>query len=101
MSMNGQKDLTAGVPLPLERAERGTAAARGATKGQSPAPSAEQSFFRGEPIEWLTVQKTKTVVTENPFGDDEISERPGSKEHWIVYRSTRYKKEEFYKMAFG
>ncbi len=100
MSMNEEKDLAC-VPLPLERAERGTAAAWGAVEGQSPAPPAEQSFFRGEPIEWLTVQKTKTVVTENPFEDDEISERPGSKEHWIVYRSIRYKKEEFYKMAFG
>lgn len=101
MSMNEKKDFEAGVPLPLEKAEQGTAAAQGAAEGQSPAPPIEQSFFRGEPIEWLTVQKTKTVVTENPFGDDEISERLGSKKHWIVYRSTRYKKEEFYKMAFG
>ena len=86
MSRFEEKENTIPVPLPLERAGRG---------------AAEQSFFRGEPITWLTVPTTKTVVTENPFGDDEISERPGSKKHWIVYRSTRYKKEEFYKMAFG
>jgi len=98
--MNEKKDLGK-IPLPLERAGRGTAAAWGAAEGQSPAPPARQCFFRGNPIELLTIQKTKTVVTENPFGDDEISERPGSKEHWIVYLSNRYKKEGFYKMAYG
>ncbi|MCM1149395.1 MAG: hypothetical protein NC319_04825 [Butyricicoccus sp.] len=73
----------------------------GTAEGQSPAPPAPQCFFRGEPLGWLTVQKTKTVVTENAIGDSEASERPDRKEHWIVYRSGKYKKEAFYKMAFG
>ena len=85
MSMNGQKDLTAGVPLPLERAERGVA---------------EQSLFRGEPIVWLTVPTTKTVVTENAIGDSETSERQGRKNNFILYGGNQYKREEFYQMAF-
>ena len=92
MSMNGQKDLTAGVPLPLERAGRG--AAEGMTA------AAEQSFFRGEPIAWLTVPTTKTVVTANAFGDSEASERPARKNHFILYGGKQYKREEFYQMAF-
>ena len=86
MSMNGQKDLTAGVPLPLERAGRGTAA--------------EQCLFRGEPIAWLTVPTTKTVVTENAIGDSEASERPARKNNFILYGGNQYKREEFYQMAF-
>ena len=85
MSTNGQKDFAAGVPLPLERAGRG---------------AAEQSFFRGEPIAWLTVSTTKTVVTANAFGDSEASERPGRKNHFILYGGNQYKREEFYQMAF-
>lgn len=85
MSTNGQKDFTAGVPLPLERAGRG---------------AAEPLTFRGEPIAWLTVPTTKTVVTENAFGDSEASERPGRKNHFILYGGNQYKREEFYQMAF-
>ena len=88
--MNGQKDLTAGVPLPLERAGRGAAEPT----------TAEQSFFRGEPITWLTVPTTKTVVTDNAFGDSEASERPGRKNNFILYGGNQYKREEFYQMAF-
>ena len=90
--MNGQKDLTAGVPLPLERAGRGAA--------EEQAPAAEQSFFRGEPITRLTVPTTKTVVTDNAFGDSEASERPGRKNNFILYGGNQYKREEFYQMAF-
>lgn len=92
MSMNGQKDWTAGVPLPLERAGRGAA--------EGMAAAAEQSFFRGEPITWLTVPTTKTVVTDNAFGDSEASERPGRKNNFILYGGNQYKREEFYQMAF-
>ena len=90
MSVNGQKDLTAGVPLPLERAGRGAAEPT----------TAEQSFFRGEPIAWLTVPTTKTVVTANVFGDSEASERPGRKNNFILYGGKQYKREDFYQMAF-
>lgn len=62
--------------------------------------TAEQSFFRGEPIEWLTVPTTKTVVTENAIGDSEASERPARKEHFILYGGNQYKREAFYQMAF-
>lgn len=86
MSTNGQKDFTAGVPLPLERAGRG---------------AAEPLTFRGEPIAWLTVPTTKTVVTENAFGDSEASERPGRKNHFILYGGNQYKREAFYQMAFS
>ena len=65
----------------------------------SPATT-EQSFFRGEPIEWLTVPTTKTVVTENAFGDSEASERPARKNHFIQYGGNQYKREAFYQMAF-
>lgn len=85
MSIIEKKDLTAGVPLPLERAER---------------TAAEQSFFRGEPIAWLTVPTTKTVVTENAIGDSEASERPGRKNNFILYGGNQYKREAFYQMAF-
>ena len=90
MSMNGKKDFSVGVPLPLERAGRGAAEPT----------TAEQSFFRGEPITWLTVPTTKTVVTENAFGDSEASERPGRKNHFLLYGGNKYKREEFYQMAF-
>lgn len=92
MSMTGQKDFAAGVPLPLERAGRGAA--------EEQTSAAEKTSFRGEPIAWLTVPTTKTVVTENAFGDSEASERPNGKEQWILFRSNRYKKEDFYKMVF-
>lgn len=85
MSMNGKKDFVAGVPLPLDRAGRG---------------AAEPLTFRGEPIAWLTVPTTKTVATENAFGDKETSERPGRKNHFILYGGNQYKREEFYQMAF-
>lgn len=85
MSINEKKDFTAGVPLPLERAGRG---------------AAEPLTFRGEPIAWLTVPTTKTVVTENAFGDSEASERPARKNHFILYGGKQYKREEFYQMAF-
>lgn len=85
MSTNGQKDFTAGVPLPLERAGRG---------------AAEPLTFRREPIAWLTVPTTKTVVTENAFGDSEARERPARKNHFILYGGNQYKREEFYQMAF-
>lgn len=92
MIENEKKDFAAGVPLPLERAGRG--AAEGMTA------AAEQSFFRGEPITWLTVPTTKTVVTDNAFGDSEASERPGRKNNFILYGGNQYKREEFYQMAF-
>ena len=60
-----KKDLTVGVPLPLERAER--------TAAEEQAPAAKQSLFRGKPIVWLTVPTTKTVVTESAIGDSEAS----------------------------
>lgn len=92
MSMNGKKDFSVGVPLPLERA------GRGAVEGMTAA--VEQCLFRGEPIAWLTVPTTKTVVTENAFGDSEASERPGRKNHFILYGGKQYKREDFYQMAF-
>ena len=85
MSMNGKKECAVNVPLPLERAGRG---------------AAEPPTFRGEPIAWLTVPTTKTVVTANAFGDSEASERPGRKNHFILYGGNQYKREEFYQMAF-
>ena len=91
MIENEKKDFAANVPLPLERAERTAAEEQSA---------AEQSFFRGEPITWLTVPTTKTVVTDNAFGDSEASERPGRKNHFILYGGKQYKREEFYQMAF-
>ena len=93
MSTNGQKDFAAGVPLPLERAER--TAAEGMTA------AAEQCLFRGEPIAWLTVPTTKTVVTANAFGDSEASERPARKNHFILYGGKQYKREDFYQIAFS
>ena len=93
MSTNGQKDFAAGVPLPLERA------GRGAVEGMTAA--AEQCLFRGEPIAWLTVPTTKTVVTANAFGDSEASERPARKNHFILYGGKQYKREDFYQIAFS
>ena len=92
MIENEKKEYAANVPLPLDRAGRG--AAEGMTA------AAEEISFRGEPIAWLTVPTTKTVVTENAIGDSEASEMPSRKEQWILFRSNRYKKEDFYKMAF-
>lgn len=85
MSINGQKDFAACIPLPLERVGR---------------EAAEELTFRGKPIAWLTVQTTKTVVMENAIGDSEISERPARKNHFILYGGNQYKREEFYQMAF-
>ena len=90
MIENEKKDFAAGLPLPLERAGRGAAEPT----------TAEQSFFRGEPITWLIVPTTKTVVTANVFGDSEASERPGRKNNFILYGGKQYKREEFYQMAF-
>lgn len=85
MSRFEEKENTAPAPLPLERAGRG---------------AAEPLTFRGKPIAWLTVPTTKTVVTANAFGDSEASERPGRKNHFILYGGNQYKREEFYQMAF-
>ena len=92
MIENEKKEYAANVPLPLERAGRG--AAEGMTA------AAEEITFRGEPIAWLTVPTTKIVVTANAFGDSEASERPGRKNHFILYGDNQYKREEFYQMAF-
>ena len=92
MIENEKKEYAANVPLPLERAGRG--AAEGMTA------AAEEITFRGEPIAWLTVPTTKTVVTANAFGDSEASERPGRKNNFILYGGNQYKREEFYQMAF-
>lgn len=92
MIENEKKEYAANVPLPLDRAERG--AAEGMTA------AAEEITFRGEPIAWLTVPTTKTVVTANAFGDSEASERPARKNHFILYGGKQYKREEFYQMAF-
>ena len=91
MIENAKKDFAANIPFPRE------GAGRGAAEEQS---AAEQSFFRGEPIEWLTVPTTKTVATENAFGDSEANERPGRKNHFILYGGNQYKREEFYQVAF-
>lgn len=85
MSRFEEKENTAPAPRPLDPMGRG---------------AAEPLTFRGEPIAWLTVPTTKTVVTENAFGDSEASERPGRKNHFILYGGNQYKREEFYQMAF-
>lgn len=85
MNMTEQKENAADAPLLFDKAGRGVA---------------EQSTFRGKPIEWLTVQTTKTVVMENAIGDSEVSERPARKNHFILYGGNQYKREEFYQMAF-
>lgn len=92
MIENEKKEYAANVPLPLERAGRGAA--------ESMTAAAEEISFRGEPIAWLTVPTTKTIVTANAFGDSEASERPGRKNHFILYGGNQYKREEFYQMAF-
>lgn len=92
MSRFEEKENRTPAPLPLDRAGRG--AAEGMTA------AAEEISFRGEPIAWLTVPTTKTVVTDNAFGDSEASERPGRKNHFILYGGNQYKREEFYQMAF-
>lgn len=80
MSMTEKKDGAVSVPLHY---------------GEKECPAtAEQSFFRGESIGWLTVP---TAVTKNAIGDSEAS---NNKENWILFRSNRYKKEGFYKMAY-
>lgn len=92
MIENEKKKYAANVLLPLERARRGAA--------EGMIAAAEEISFRGEPIAWLTVPTTKTVVTANAFGDSEASERPGRKNHFILYGGKQYKREEFYQMAF-
>lgn len=79
-----KKECAADAPLPLKRVGR---------------EAAEELTFRGKPIEWLTVQTTKTVVMENAIGDSEVSERPAQKNHFILYGGNQYKREEFYQMA--
>lgn len=95
MSRHDEKDCAVDFPLPLERAERGTAAAK-----EEPTSAAARLTFRGEPIAWLTVPTTKTVVTANAFGDSEASERPGRRNHFILYGDNQYKREEFYGNVF-
>ena len=96
MSMTEKKEGAVNVPL---HREGGGTFPPPLAEEKSPA-TAEQSFFRGEPIEWLTVPTTKTVVTENAFGDSEASERPARKNHFILYGGNQYKREAFYQMAF-
>ena len=73
MIENEKKDFAAGLPLPLERAGRGAAEPT----------TAEQSFFRGEPIAWLTVPTTKTIVTANVFGDSEAKLTQGPRSYGL------------------
>lgn len=82
---------TAPAPRPLERA--GREAAEDIT-------TAEEFSFRGQPIAWVDEPKTKTIVTANAFGPDEIRVKPDGCRHLIAYDGHTYEREEFLRSAF-
>lgn len=84
--MNEKKDLLASVPLPHVVAGR-----------EAPAP---RTTFRGRPIEWVEVVERKTIVTPAAFGEDDVSEVPSNKQHFIHYDGRLYTRVEFLKYAF-
>lgn len=85
MSSIEQKEHTANIPLPLDRAERG---------------AAEEISFRGSPIAWVEEPKIKRTVTANAFGPDEIRGEYNGCRHLITYDGRTYEREEFLRSVF-
>lgn len=85
MSSIEQKEHTANIPLPLDRAERG---------------AAEEISFRGSPIAWVEEPKIKRTVIVNAFGPDEIREEYNGCRHLITYDGRTYEREEFLRSLF-
>ncbi len=61
---------------------------------------AQEKFFRGYPISWVTVEKTKEIVIEAAFGDDMIEKRP-YKHHYIKYCDKLYRRNDFMEAYFS
>ena len=62
--------------------------------------AAKPLTFRGEPIEWVTVPKTKTAKTANAIGEDETEECCDGMRHLIAYQGKLQSREEFLKSVF-
>lgn len=89
--VNEKKELDTGIPLPLERAEH---------EAEGAATAAAPLLFRGRPIAWVDVPKTKSVIVPNAIGEDGTEERITGKQHLISYGGKRYQREEFLTAMF-
>lgn len=96
-----QKELDTGIPplpldgegcVPLHRAEAG--------EPEGAATAAAPLLFRGRPIAWVDVPKTKSVIVPNAIGEDGTEERITGKQHLISYEGKRYQREEFLTAMF-
>lgn len=96
---NEQKDLDASIPLPLDGKNCVPLHRAGAGQTEG-AASAAPLLFRGRPIAWVDVPKTKSVIVPNAIGEDGTEERITGKQHLISYGGKRYQREEFLTAMF-
>lgn len=59
---------------------------------------AQEKFFRGYPISWVTVEETKEKVIEGVFCD--LTEERTAKKHFIEYLGKRYRRNDFMEAHF-
>lgn len=59
---------------------------------------AQEKFFRGYPISWVTVEETKEKVIEGAFCD--LTEEYPAKKHFIEYQGKRYRRNDFMEAHF-
>lgn len=97
---NEQKDLDASIPLPLDGKNCVPLHRAGAGQTEGAASAAAPLLFRGKPIAWVDVPKTKSVIVPNAIGEDGTEERITGKQHLISYGGKRYQREEFLTAMF-
>ena len=97
---NEKKELDTSTPLPLDGKDCVPLHRAGAGQTEGAASAAAPLLFRGKPIAWVDVPKTKSVIVPNAIGEDGTEERITGKQHLISYEGKRYQREEFLTAMF-
>ena len=97
---NEKKELDTSTPLPLDGKDCVPLHRAGAGQTEGAASAAAPLLFRGKPIAWVDVPKTKSVIVPNAIGEDGTEERITGKQHLISYGGKRYQREEFLTAMF-
>ena len=95
--MIDEKEKTASDPLDTKACVPLHHVGAGEAEGES---AAAPLLFRGRPIAWVDVPKTKSVIVPNAIGEDGTEERITGKQHLISYGGKRYQREEFLTAMF-
>ena len=97
---NEKKELDTSTPLPLDGKDCVPLHRAGAGEAEGAATAAAPLLFRGRPIAWVDVPKTKSMIVPNAIGEDGTEERITGKQHLISYEGKRYQREEFLTAMF-